>query len=289
MLELKRCHYPDPWGRPSEGDLAALEAMGIAEIREHYRRLYQPRGAILGVAGRIEWEPLVELIGELFGRLAAPRHHGTEAGKPRTRMSNIFRTNRIKRRLPSPTTACPTGIPIIFRPRRRRRPERRDELAAVFGSARKARAMLHRVCFLPHASRSRLRTLLCRHDGPAAQETLDVTLEQLRLLEQGIEPGELARLKTRVKSSLVMQQESSSARSSALARDWYHLGRVRTLDEVERMVEELTCESINRYLAANPPRDFTIVTLGHAGDCKLPCRRSCELKKGTGSEPDCRS
>jgi predicted Zn-dependent peptidase len=95
-----------------------------------------------------------------------------------------------------------------------------------------------------------------------AQETLDVTLEQLRLLEQGIEPGELARLKTRVKSSLVMQQESSSARSSALARDWYYLGRVRTLDEVERKVEELTCESINRYLAENPPRDFTIVTLG---------------------------
>ena len=36
-----------------------------------------------------------------------------------------------------------------------------------------------------------------------------------------------------------MQQESSSARSSALARDWYHLGRARTLDEVGRLVDEL--------------------------------------------------
>ena len=39
-------------------------------------------------------------------------------------------------------------------------------------------------------------------------------------------------------------------------------GGVRTLDEVGRLVDELTCASINAYLAENPPRDFTIVTLG---------------------------
>ncbi|HEY2146899.1 MAG TPA: insulinase family protein, partial [Pirellulales bacterium] len=61
---------------------------------------------------------------------------------------------------------------------------------------------------------------------------------------------------------LVMQQESSSARSSAIARDWYHLGRVRTLDEIGRLVDALTCESINAYLAEHPPKDFTVVTLG---------------------------
>ncbi len=37
-----------------------------------------------------------------------------------------------------------------------------------------------------------------------------------------------------------MQQESSSARSSSLARDWYHLGRARTLDEVGRLIDGLT-------------------------------------------------
>ena len=50
-----------------------------------------------------------------------------------------------------------------------------------------------------------------------------------------------------------MQQESSSARSSSIARDWYHLGRVRTLDEVGQLVDALTCESINDYLAEHPP------------------------------------
>jgi len=77
-----------------------------------------------------------------------------------------------------------------------------------------------------------------------------------------VDENELSRLKARIKSALVMQQESSYGRSSSLARDWYHLGRGRTLDELERHVEELTCESINTYVAEHPPRDFTIVTLG---------------------------
>ena len=62
---------------------------------------------------------------------------------------------------------------------------------------------------------------------------------------------------------LIMQQESSSARSSSLARDWYHLGRARTLDEVGRSDRRLdVCRASTRYLAEHPPRDFTVVTLG---------------------------
>ena len=92
-----------------------------------------------------------------------------------------------------------------------------------------------------------------------------MTLGELRrLAEGGIEEHELDRLKARIKSALIMQQESSSARSGSLARDWYHLGRARTLDEVGRLIDELTCASINAYLAEHPPRDFTVVTLGPA-------------------------
>jgi hypothetical protein len=63
---------------------------------------------------------------------------------------------------------------------------------------------------------------------------------------------------------LIMQQESSSARAGSLAREWYHLGRVRSMEEIGRLVDSLTSDSLSRYLAANPPSDFTIVTLGPA-------------------------
>ena len=50
-----------------------------------------------------------------------------------------------------------------------------------------------------------------------------------------------------------MQQESSAARSG-IAADWYHLGRVRGMDEINQRIDELTCESINEYVRAHPPR-----------------------------------
>ena len=95
-----------------------------------------------------------------------------------------------------------------------------------------------------------------------AQETLDVTLSELRRLADGVEEHELDRLKARIKSALIMQQESSSSRSASIARDWYHLGRSRSLDEINQLVDRLTADRINAYLKKSPPSDFTIVTLG---------------------------
>jgi predicted Zn-dependent peptidase len=123
------------------------------------------------------------------------------------------------------------------------------------------------LCYSVYASHSTLLnrgSVFCYAGTSAerAQETLDVTLAEVIRLSEGIESAELERLKARIKSGQIMQQESSSARSGALARDWYYLDRVRTLDEVSAIVDALSRESINAYLAAHRPGDFTIVTLG---------------------------
>ncbi len=95
-----------------------------------------------------------------------------------------------------------------------------------------------------------------------AQQTLDVMLGELVRLREGIYADELQRIQIRIKSGLVMQQESSPARAASNAGDWYYLGRVQTLDEVEQIIDALTVEDVNNYLTANPPRNFTVVTLG---------------------------
>tara|TARA_B100000029_G_scaffold386335_1_gene382141 strand:+ start:250 stop:600 length:351 start_codon:yes stop_codon:yes gene_type:complete len=95
-----------------------------------------------------------------------------------------------------------------------------------------------------------------------AQETLDVMLAELKRIADGIERAELDRLKARVKSSLIMQQESSRGRSASMASDWYYLNRVQTLDELSGIIDDLSCDTINKHLSENPPREFTIVTLG---------------------------
>jgi hypothetical protein len=47
-----------------------------------------------------------------------------------------------------------------------------------------------------------------------------------------------------------------------MAGDWYHLGRVLTMDEVSDRIDKLTEATINNYLRQHPPADFCVVTLG---------------------------
>ena len=95
-----------------------------------------------------------------------------------------------------------------------------------------------------------------------AQETLDVSLQVIRELTNGIDPAELDRCRTRAKSSLIMQQESTMSRASSIASDWFHLGRVTTLAEVRDRIESLTVETVLDYVRRKPAGDFTILTLG---------------------------
>ncbi len=89
-----------------------------------------------------------------------------------------------------------------------------------------------------------------------AQETLDVTIRELKRLGQGIAEDELARCKARAKSSLVMQQESTIARSSSIARDWYHLNRVTTLAEVRDKIDALSVKRRARLRRSPSGRRF---------------------------------
>jgi predicted Zn-dependent peptidase len=95
-----------------------------------------------------------------------------------------------------------------------------------------------------------------------AQETLDVLLAELRRLPEGVSDEEIRRVQAGLKSALIMQQESASARASSLASDWYYLGRVRSLDEIQHEIDTLTPQRLTQHLRQYPPQNFTIVTLG---------------------------
>ena len=95
-----------------------------------------------------------------------------------------------------------------------------------------------------------------------AQESLDALIDQLCNLQKGVQAEELDRLKVQIRSSLVMQQESSRSRAGSIAGDWFHLGRARTLSEVTELINDLSTEKLNDYVSANPFRQFNLVTLG---------------------------
>jgi len=262
MLELRRRHYPLPWGRPPQGEEKALQAASLKDIRDHYRRHFQPNGTILGVSGRVEWESLQDLVGRLLGDWSPGETSPIEEQTVACRYKHF------------PYESNQTQIGIAYSSIPYRHPDYFQAWGAVgvlsggmsarlFTEVRERRGLCYSVYAMYHTLRHR-GGVFCYAGTSAdrAQETLDVTMGELVRLAEGIKDNELDRLKARIKSALVMQQESSSARSSSIAFDWYHLGRARTLDEVERLIDALTSNSINAYLREHPPKDFTMVTLG---------------------------
>ena len=85
---------------------------------------------------------------------------------------------------------------------------------------------------------------------------------ELRRLKDGVTDDEIDRVKAKLKSALIMQQESTASRAGAIASDWYYLGRVRSFDEIQAAVDGLTTAAILGYLDRYPVKDLTVVTLG---------------------------
>ena len=65
-----------------------------------------------------------------------------------------------------------------------------------------------------------------------------------------------------LKSSLIMQQESTMSRSGSLASDTYYLGRVRSLSEISGALDALTPRSVSEFAANQKADAMTLVTLG---------------------------
>jgi predicted Zn-dependent peptidase len=271
MQEVRRRQYPYPWGRPSQGEMSALEAITLDEIRRSFARTFRPNGAIIGVAGRIDWDAVVDHVGRLFADWQ-PVDAPPVAAEPPVRKAHHIHHDSNQTQIGIAYDSVPYRDPDYFQAWGAVGVLSGGMSSRLFTEVREKRGL----CYSVYASQHSLRDLGCvlcyaGTSAERAQETLDVTIGELERLAKGIEAQELNRLKARIKSALIMQQESSSARSSSVARDWYHLGRVRTLDEVSRLVDELSRDTINEYLAAHPPRDFTVVTVGPA-PLKVPAQ-----------------
>ncbi len=214
MIELRKRHYPHPWGQPSQGDRAALEATTIDDVRRHFHRYYCPNGTILGVAGRIEWERLKDLVGRLLGDWAPAGDDGIAESNCSVRYEHLVHDSQ--------QTQIGIAYPSI--------PYRHRDYfqawgavgvlsggmsARLFSEVRERRGLCYSV-YATHHTLWHRGAVFCYAGTSAerAQETLDVTVGELVRLAKGVEEAELERLKARIKSALIMQHESSSGRSA---------------------------------------------------------------------------
>jgi predicted Zn-dependent peptidase len=262
ILELRRRCYDSPWGLPSEGDLEGLKSNTADSVRAHHERCFLPEGTIIGVAGKISFAEIAEVVEEVFGEWQTKPAPTFETVPHKTVQDHIHHDS------------TQTHIGIAYNSVPYKADDYYAAWAAVgvlsggmssrlFTEVREKRGL----CYSVFASLNSLPDegrVLCYAGTTTerAQETLDVTLQELVRLKDGIEDRELDRCKARAKSSLIMQQESTGARASSIARDWYHLGEIRTLEVVREKIESLTVPQVLEHVNNYPARDFTILTIG---------------------------
>lgn len=262
MFELIRRCFPWPWGRPAEGTLEDLPKITPKSVRTHFRKCVHPQGAILGIAGNVTLAELLPTLNETFGTWEGANEVVLKPGK-----RGVFRDH-------IPHESTQTHIGVAYPAVAYGAENYYQAWAAVnvlsggmssrlFTEVREKRGL----CYSVYASLNSLKDqgqVLCYAGTTSerAQETLDVLLSELTRLGTGIEDAELARCKARAKSSLIMAQESTGGRAGSLARNWFYLGRVVTLEEVHAKIEALTTQSVLEYVNAFPASQFTILTIG---------------------------
>ena len=262
IVELLRRCYPHPWGQPPEGTLADLPNLTPDSVRQQYQQIVKPHGAILGIAGNVTLEQILPVIDQVFQSWTGVNELKIPVGT----------SNAVREHIRHESTQ--THIGVAYHAVAYADPDYYAGWAAVnvlsggmssrlFTEIRERRGL----CYSVYATLNTLKDrgeVLCYAGTTAerAQETLDVLRAELVRLGDGIGQGELDRCKARAKSSLIMAQESSGSRATSLARNWYHLGRVVTLNEVRAKIEALTVNTVLDYVHAHPARDFSILTIG---------------------------
>ncbi len=262
IIELCRRCYPAPWGRPVDGDLEQLPNISLTDVKTHYQRCVQPRDCVLGVAGHVRFEEVRDLVEQAFGAWEARVQPHVQPGARGVRREHLA--------LDSTQTQIGLAFDAV--------PYRDDDYYAawaavnvlsggsssrLFTEVREKRGLCYSIYSTLNSLLDEARVLTyAGTTAERAQETLDVTLHEIRRLSAGIDPAELDRCKASAKSSLIMQQESTAARAASMVRDWFHLGRVTTLSEVHDRINALTVPDVLRYVREHPADDVTLLTIG---------------------------
>jgi predicted Zn-dependent peptidase len=262
LIKLREWHFPWPYGRSTMGREEQLKKLTLDLCRLHHRRGYRARGAIIALAGNIDFEQLKDQVG---------RHLGDWDGTPDTAIEIIAPPGRAHHEQhKSEQTHIGIAWPSIL--------ETDDAYytmrlaiealsggmsSRLFTEIREKRGLVYNV-WAGYSSLKGYGSILgyAGTSNDRAQATLDTFIAELYRLSEGITAAELQRAKTGLKAATIMQGESTNSRASAIAHDWFMRGRIRTLDEIKAGIDAVTLDGVNDWLQRNRPGDFTIVTVG---------------------------
>ncbi len=259
---LRGCSYAAPWRNPAEGILEDIEAINLDDIKRHHQSLILPNEAVLGIAGNVDVAVIKDALNSAFGDWqqgelpelktggmdASPKH--VQHDSTQTHIGIAWETvpYRHDRYFEAWATVSLLSGGMSSR---------------LFTEVREKRGLCYAISASINTQRDQARVFgYAGTTNERAQETLDVMVAEIRRVHERITEAELQRCKARAKSTLIMQQESTMSRSSSLARDTLHLGRVMPMEELRSRIDALTVDQVREFAIEFAPKQMVLVTIG---------------------------
>ena len=262
IIALREYFFPAPLGRNPMGVTKDLEKLTLDRCKSEFGRRYCGGDAILALAGNIDFDQIQGEVGRLFGDFngMAPK----TAIQPPPPVTTHFELQESEQtHIGIAYRSIPATDPNYYVLRVAMEVLGGGMSGRLFTELREKRGLVYNVwagysgmkdagAILGYAGTSNTR----------AQATLDCFTEELHRLSLGVTAAEVQRARTGLKANTIMESESTGSRAGGLAHDFFMLGRVRTLEEIEAAIDQVTVDRVNAFLAAHKAGPFTVVILG---------------------------
>ena len=261
-LLIREKFYPHPLGRCVYGRAESLKAITAESVHAHIREHFGPRGAILAAAGRIDWQGFCDLAERHFGdwdQQPAGAVKPTAAGRSVTHVQK----DSAQVHIALAHRAATADDPRYYAARVADAILSGGMSSRLITEVREKRGLAYWLGTQYHSLKSCAGMFTYAGTRPeVAQQTLQVTVGQLRSIGDGVRAEELERARVQLKSATIMHGESTAARAAALASDWYHLRRLRSLAELSEAIDNVTGDDVLGYARGFLGRVFTALVIG---------------------------
>ncbi len=253
------------FARLSLGTTESVQKLQRRDLRDFWQARYRPNDVIFSIAGKFDWDHVVEQVQNLFGDWSgqadpSPTQH------PAPTSDIVFEHQEGKQEHLGLMSPFPNYTdPDYYAAQVISEVLGGNMASRLFVEVREKRGLVYGVSagLLSNKYMGALR-IYAGTTPEQGHECLEVIVNELRKLEQdGITSDELDRAKVQLMSENVMRGEGSGARMGALATSWKYEHKLRTIQEVKEAIDAVTREQVldvlHRFSPLNP---LTVAAIG---------------------------
>ena len=253
-----------PMGRIPLGEPDTVSVISPAGVRRHWDAFCKPSNLLIGVAGGLATEEIVEAINSTFGDWA-----GEPQEPPSPHVISVVDRSEHHQKASEQAHICmlscgvPRGHDLYYAGQLAIAILSGGGSSRLFTEVREKRGLAYSVAAFYQARRGGgLLSVYAGTTAERAQETLDVCQAEIDRLAQDATEEELTRAKTVLKGRLFTTGDLPEGRAGGIIEDLFLEGRARTIDEIATSIDAVTLDQIPQYFEAFPTSPNTLLVLG---------------------------